>query len=71
MSHAIHRPHRNHGLPRVSRLGWLMGLYGENFDRIERLLRAENIPMLSTTHTSIEEISSKILAQFGIQKHMF
>jgi regulator of PEP synthase PpsR (kinase-PPPase family) len=37
----------------------------------ERLLRAENIPMLSTTHTSIEEISSKILAQFGIQKHMF
>jgi regulator of PEP synthase PpsR (kinase-PPPase family) len=37
----------------------------------ERLLRSENIPMLSTTHTSIEEISSKILAQFGIQKHMF
>jgi regulator of PEP synthase PpsR (kinase-PPPase family) len=37
----------------------------------ERLLRAEAIPMLSTTHTSIEEISSKILAQFGIQKHMF
>ena len=37
----------------------------------ERLLRAEGIPMLSTTHTSIEEIASKILAQFGIQKHMF
>jgi hypothetical protein len=39
--------------------------------RGERLLRAEAIPMLSTTHTSIEEISSKILSQFGIQKHMF
>jgi regulator of PEP synthase PpsR (kinase-PPPase family) len=37
----------------------------------EQLLRAENLPMLSTTHTSIEEISSKILAQFGIHKHMF
>ena len=37
----------------------------------ERLLRSESIPMLSTTHTSIEEISSKILTQFGIQKHMF
>ena len=43
MSHAIHRPHRNHGLPRVSRLGWLMGLYGENFDRIERLLDSRRL----------------------------
>jgi len=25
-------------LPRFSRLGWLMGLYGENFQRLERLL---------------------------------
>ena len=24
-------------LPRFSRLGWLMGLYGENFQRLERL----------------------------------
>jgi uncharacterized protein YqiB (DUF1249 family) len=43
MSHAVHRPHRNHGLPRVSRLGWLMGLYGENFDRIERLLDSRRL----------------------------
>lgn len=35
----MHRPHKaTIGLPRVSRLGWLMGLYGENFDRLERLL---------------------------------
>src|SRR5687768_16629684 len=43
MSHAVHCPHRNHGLPRISRLGWLMGLYGENFDRIERLLDSRRL----------------------------
>ena len=37
----------------------------------EMLFRAENLPNLSTTHTSIEEIASKVLAQFGIQRHMF
>ena len=37
----------------------------------ESLYRAENLPWLSTTHTSIEEIASKMLAQFGIQRHMF
>jgi len=37
----------------------------------EKLYRRENIPVQSTTHTSIEEIASKILAQFGIDKHMF
>jgi regulator of PEP synthase PpsR (kinase-PPPase family) len=37
----------------------------------ETLYRAENLPSLSTTHTSIEEIASKMLAQFGIQRHMF
>jgi len=37
----------------------------------EILFRAENLPSLSTTHTSIEEIASKVLAQFGIQRHMF
>ncbi len=39
--------------------------------RAEMLFRAENLPSLSTTHTSIEEIASKVLAQFGIQRHMF
>jgi regulator of PEP synthase PpsR (kinase-PPPase family) len=37
----------------------------------EMLFRAERLPSLSTTHTSIEEIASKVLAQFGIQRHMF
>jgi hypothetical protein len=37
----------------------------------EKLLRRENIPMLSTTHTSIEEIASKVLAALGINRHLF
>ncbi len=37
----------------------------------EEMFRVERLPALSTTHTSIEEIASKVLAQFGIQKHMF
>jgi len=37
----------------------------------EALFRNQQLPHLSTTHTSIEEIASKILAQFGIQKHMY
>jgi regulator of PEP synthase PpsR (kinase-PPPase family) len=37
----------------------------------ELLFRTEHLPSLSTTHTSIEEIASKVLANFGIQRHMF
>jgi len=37
----------------------------------EALFRNQQLPHLSTTHTSIEEIASKILAQFGIEKHMY
>jgi len=37
----------------------------------ERLFRAERIPVLSTTHTSIEEISSKVMATFNIQRDMY
>jgi len=37
----------------------------------EKLLRREGIPLLSTTHTSIEEIASKIVAQFGFQRSHF
>jgi [pyruvate, water dikinase]-phosphate phosphotransferase / [pyruvate, water dikinase] kinase len=37
----------------------------------EALFRQENIPSLSTTHTSIEEIASKVLSALGIHKHMF
>ena len=37
----------------------------------DKLFRRENIPVENTTHTSIEEIASKILARLGIEKHMF
>ena len=39
--------------------------------RAESLFQMVGLPSLSTTHTSIEEIASKVLAQFGIQRHMF
>ncbi len=37
----------------------------------EALFRAERIPVLSTTHTSIEEIASKVLTTLGINRGMF
>lgn len=37
----------------------------------DQIFRAENIPSLNTTHTSIEEIGSKIMAHLGIERHMF
>jgi len=37
----------------------------------DKIFRREGIPVQSTTNTSIEEIASKILAQLGIEKHMF
>lgn len=37
----------------------------------DKLFKRENIPVQNTTHTSIEEIASKILAWLGIEKHMF
>ena len=37
----------------------------------EQLFRQEGIASLSTTHTSIEEIASKILSALGIDKYMF
>jgi len=37
----------------------------------EMLFRQEGISVLSTTHTSIEEIASKILSSLGIDKYMF
>ncbi len=36
----------------------------------EKLFRREAIPVLDTTHVSIEEIGSKILAQLGIERHL-
>ena len=37
----------------------------------ETLLRMERIPILSTTHASIEEISSRILEDRDINREMF
>ncbi|HEY4583959.1 MAG TPA: pyruvate, water dikinase regulatory protein [Lysobacter sp.] len=37
----------------------------------EAMFRAERIPTLSTTHTSIEEIASKVLSTLGLQREMF
>lgn len=37
----------------------------------ETMFRMERIPTLSTTHTSIEEISSKVLSTLSLQREMF
>ncbi|WP_066095323.1 posphoenolpyruvate synthetase regulatory kinase/phosphorylase PpsR [Xanthomonas massiliensis] len=37
----------------------------------ETMFRMERIPTLSTTHTSIEEISSKVLGTLGLRREMF
>ena len=37
----------------------------------ETLFRMERIPHLSTTHTSIEEISSKVMSSLGIHREMY
>lgn len=40
-------------------------------DQAEALLRTEGIPVLQTTHSSIEEISSRALMELGLQIEMF
>jgi regulator of PEP synthase PpsR (kinase-PPPase family) len=40
-------------------------------DQATKLFRREGIAVQNTTHTSIEEIASKILSQLGIERHMF
>jgi len=37
----------------------------------ESLLRMEGIPVFQTTHSSIEEISSRVLAELGLQREMY
>lgn len=37
----------------------------------ESLLRMEGIPVFEATHSSIEEISSRVLLQLGLQREMF
>jgi len=40
-------------------------------ENAERLLRMEGIPVFNTTHSSIEEIASRVLLQLGLQREMF
>jgi hypothetical protein len=40
-------------------------------DAAEKLYRSENIPSLSTTHTSIEEIASKLLQSLGLNRQLY
>jgi len=40
-------------------------------DAAESLLRAEGIEVFATTNSSIEEIASRILVHFGMQREMF
>ena len=40
-------------------------------DAAESLFRMEGIPVFHTTHSSIEEISSRVLLQLGLQREMF
>jgi len=40
-------------------------------DLAESLLRSEGITVFQTTHASIEEISSRVLSELGVQREMF
>lgn len=40
-------------------------------EQADKLFRQDHIPALNTTHTSIEEIASKILQVLGLNKQMF
>ena len=37
----------------------------------ETMLAREGVPVLSTTHASIEEIASRVLEELGINREMF
>ena len=38
---------------------------------VEQLFEREGIPYLSTTHTSIEEIASKVMQSLGMNRQMY
>ena len=40
-------------------------------DAAESLLRREGIATFATTHSSIEEIASRVLAHLGLQREMY
>ena len=43
----------------------------QEVDAAESLLRMEGVPLFETTHSSIEEISSRVRLQLGLQREMF
>lgn len=43
----------------------------QEVEAAESLLRMEGIPLFHTTHSSIEEIASRVLLQLGFQREMF
>jgi regulator of PEP synthase PpsR (kinase-PPPase family) len=43
----------------------------QEVEAAESLFRMEGIPVFHTTHASIEEISSRVLLQLGLQREMF
>jgi regulator of PEP synthase PpsR (kinase-PPPase family) len=43
----------------------------QEVDAAQSLLRVEGVPIFETTHASIEEISSRVLLQLGLQREMF
>lgn len=43
----------------------------QEVDAAESLFRMEGIPVFHTTHSSVEEIASRVLLQLGLQREMF
>lgn len=43
----------------------------QEVESAQSLLRLEGVPMFETTHASVEEISSRVLLQLGLQREMF
>lgn len=43
----------------------------QEVEAAQSLLRVEGVPIFETTHASIEEISSRVLLQLGLQREMF
>jgi regulator of PEP synthase PpsR (kinase-PPPase family) len=43
----------------------------QEVESAKSLLRVEGVPVFTTTHASIEEISSRVLLQLGLQREMF
>jgi [pyruvate, water dikinase]-phosphate phosphotransferase / [pyruvate, water dikinase] kinase len=40
-------------------------------DAADAMLRAEKVPSLSTTDSSVEELASRILLELGLQREVF